>query len=205
MPNLPKSICSWSEKSWLKYHTRYCIETNKYFVFPYVSYTTNFSEPGTHIRKTDTIFQVPILAGDMKNLRLPDIDDNSIKYDGWFENKALYDCLRLNESECCLDLNSTNGNTMNKRYWLTTRRLPYKVLANFGYTRRPIETNVLEGCHGLGIYLYDTTVKSHYPQNQGNPSFLATHFIQNSFLFIRDYGFRNFFNDFIQLFKAKYL
>ena len=94
---------------------------------------------------------------------------------------------------------------MNKRYWLTTRRLPYKVLANFGYTRRPIETNVLEGCHGLGIYLYDTTVKSHYPQNQGNPSYLATHFVQNSFLFIRDYGFRNFFNDFIQLFKAKYL
>ena len=205
MPNLPKSICSWSEKSWLKYHTRYCIETNKYFVFPYVSYTTNFSEPGTHIRKTDTIFQVPILAGDIKNLRLPDIDDNCIKYDGWFENKALYDCLRLKESECCLDLNSTNGNTMKKRYWLTTRRLPYKVVANFGYTRRPIEKNVLEGCHGLGIYLYDTTVKSHYPQNQGNPSYLATHFIQNSFLFIRDYGFRNFFNDFIQLFKAKYL
>ena len=48
LPHLPQSICSWDERSWLKYHTRYCIENNKYFVYPYTSYTTNFADVGIH-------------------------------------------------------------------------------------------------------------------------------------------------------------
>lgn len=202
-PHLPKSICSWSDKSWLKYHTRYCIENNKYFVFPYISYTTNYSDPGTHIQKADNIFQVALLSGHIKRLRLPDFAGKCTKYDGWFENKDLYDALSLNESSCCLDLNNTNGNALGKRYWLTTRLLPFKVVKSFGVSRRPIEENVLTNCVGNGIFLYDTTIKDKRPVNIGNPAFLSAHFIQNSFLFIREYGFCNFANDLLQLVKTK--
>lgn len=40
---LPQNLFTWSEKSWLKFHDRYCIETNRYFVYPYVSLSTNYS------------------------------------------------------------------------------------------------------------------------------------------------------------------
>ena len=32
-PGIPANVCRWPESSWLKYHIRYCIEENKYFVY----------------------------------------------------------------------------------------------------------------------------------------------------------------------------
>lgn len=204
MPHLPKSICSWSEKSWLKYHTRYCIEENKYFVFPYVSYSTNMNDSGTHIQDRDSIFQVPLLHGKISNLRLPDWNEEVVKYDGFFENKQLYNALKIKEEECCLDLNGINGNALHKRFWLTTKILPYKVIKSFDYSFRPMEANILNHVEGTGIYLYDTHTSSKKPTEPGNPTFLANHFIQNSFLFLREYGFKNALHDFIHLIKKSH-
>lgn len=205
MPHLPRSICSWGKKSWLKYHTRYCIEENKYFVFPYISYTTNYSEVGTHVTELDSIHQVPLLCGRIKDLRLPDFNNTDCTiYDGFFENKALYSALGIEESRCCLDLNGTNANRTGKKYWLTTRQLPYKVCRRFTYLQRPIETNVLEEREGNGIYLYDTTIAAKEPRNDNNAAFLSVYFITNSFLFIRDYGFGNIIHDFMKLIMTKF-
>jgi hypothetical protein len=204
MPHLPKSICSWSDKSWLKYHTRYCIEKNKFFVFPYVSYSTNMNDAGTHIQNKDSIFQVSLLHGRISNLRLPEWSEEVVKYDGFFENKQLYSALDLTEEECCLDLNGTNGNVLKKRYWLTTRVLPYKIIKSYDYCCRPIEANILNGMEGIGIFLYDTYTPSKKIKGIGNPTYLANHFIQNSFLFIREYGFMNTLHDFIQLIKRSH-
>lgn len=202
-PHLPQSICSWGEKSWLKYHTRYCIEENKYFVFPYISYTTNYSEVGTHIRDIDSIFQVQILQGRIENLRLPEYGSEAVYYDGFFENKKLYKILGLCDTDCCLDLNGTNGNREHKRYWLTTRNLPYRIVRSYNYACRPLEQNVLSGCDGSGIFLYDTSCRDASNKHKGNPAFIATHFIQNSFLFIREYGYMNVLRDFIKLLRIK--
>ncbi|MBN2481863.1 MAG: glycosyltransferase, partial [Bacteroidales bacterium] len=45
------NIINWSAASWKKYFTAYMETTGKYFVFPRVSFTTNFNDPGTHKRK----------------------------------------------------------------------------------------------------------------------------------------------------------
>ncbi len=201
--HLPNSISSWSEKSWLKYHMRYCIEENKYFVFPYVSYSTNYSDVGTHMTKEDSIFQVPILQGRREDLRLPDLSDKAIRYDGFFENKTLYSSLGLQEDACCLDLNRTNTNKTGKRYWLSTRLLPYKVITSYSCACRPIEQNVLSGNTGSGIFLYDTTIKSKSLPIKGNPAFLAQHYVQSCFFFVRDYGFQNLIREFFQLIKKQ--
>ena len=59
-PHLPESICKW-DKSWLKYHTRYCIEQNKYFLHPYTSLSTNNGDTGTHnTKKSDSTYQVSL-------------------------------------------------------------------------------------------------------------------------------------------------
>lgn len=50
----------WGEKSWLKYHIAYCIKENKYFVYPYTSYSTNCADKGTHIASNLFVFQTPL-------------------------------------------------------------------------------------------------------------------------------------------------
>lgn len=204
MPHLPISICSWGEKSWLRYHTRYCIEQDKYFVFPYVSYTTNHSEAGTHVRQRDCIFQVPLQLGRIDAMRLPECG-GAVRYDGYFQNKDLYAALGLTERECCLDLRAINANREGKRYWLTTRRLPYATVREYDYAYRPLELNVLLGNAGTGIYLYDTTRPAPRPRAAGNPVALADRYMQNGFEFVREYGFRNTARDLLKMIKAKFL
>ena len=202
LPHLPQSICSWDERSWLKYHTRYCIENNKFFVYPYTSYTTNFADVGIHSDTLCNLYQVPLQQGVIPALRLPDLEQACTRYDGFFENKQLYSALGYKEEECCLDLQGENGNRTHKRYWLTTRRLPYKCCQSYGYFYRPIEQNVLLRLPGEGIYLYDTTERvKRKPVHQ--PVLLATHFITNAFLFVREYGFKYLWYDFLELVKYK--
>lgn len=201
---LPVSICSWGDKSWLKFHTRYCIEKNKYFVFPYISYSTNFSDCGVHISVDDTIYQVPLLYGKKRMLNLPDRVEDGIAYDGFFENKKIYQVFGLKPSECCIDLLGTNSNRAHKRYWLTTRNLPYKVVRHFSMELRPLEMNVLQKMEeGNGIFLYDTHVKDSSVKVIGNPVFLSRHFIQNSFIFLREFGYKNVVRDFLKVVKTK--
>lgn len=137
MPHLPKSICSW-KKSWLKYHTRYCIETNKYFVYPYTSFSTCCNEAGEHVKKTDNHLQVSLFYGEKKEFNLNPI----VKYDAFFENEILYKKLKLTSKELCIDIYGEKGNRLNRRYWLTRETKPYKILAKYGLFYRPIENNI---------------------------------------------------------------
>ena len=204
-PNLPNSICSWGDKSWLRYHTWSCIEENKYFVFPYVSYSTNYSDCGVHQSSADsTIFQVPLLQGMNRNLSLPDLNE-AVIYDGFFENKSLFSALNLSSTECCLDLNGANDNREHKRFWLTTKRLPYKVMRHYALKMRPLELNVLKDVNeGTGIYLYDISASE--PSSlkiNDNQAFLIPYFITNAFLFLREYGYVNVIRDFFSVVKCK--
>lgn len=191
--SLPTTICSWSNKSWLKYHTRYCIENNKYFVYPYTSFTTNMGDEGVHHRKGsrfETILtQVPLQYGSIGQLRLPDFTESCICYDGFFENKALYTALNLKEEECCLDLNSSNTNPMHKRYWLSTRLLDYKIIKSYALLYRPIEINIINKTDGHNIFLYDTSVVEKNPYKEEKALLLYGHRVHDIFSFLLDYGF----------------
>ena len=107
LPYLPDSLNKWPKTSWLKYHTRYCIETNKYFVYPYYSLSTNNSDVGTHNQAKDTLFQVPFSYFEMKTYKLPEVEESVVKYDGFFEPKFLAKYLHLEEKDLCVDVNST--------------------------------------------------------------------------------------------------
>lgn len=204
-PALPQSICSWGDKSWLKYHTRYCIEENKYFVFPYVSYSTNFCDCGVHVSSENTIYQVPMQQGRKRPLCLPDSVEDGVRYDGFFENKSLCDFLNLKSEEICLDLYANNPNQERKRYWLTPRNLPYRVVKSFSMEMRPLEVNILESVtDGNGLFLYDTTVGDSSMKVVGRPVLLAQHFIQNMFLLVREYGYVNVIRDFFKVVKDKF-
>lgn len=125
---VPANVCGWGEKSWLKYYIRYVIETNKFFLYPHVSRSTNFSEEGTHQMGQAADLQVPLSLSYTANsinyselevcestkpekcgeenvlckdrLRFPELNDTVSIYDAFFENIVLKQIVaeRINES-----------------------------------------------------------------------------------------------------------
>lgn len=155
-PHLPKAICSWPKSSWLKYHTRYCIEQNKYFVYPYVSLSTNNGDTGTHVTQKSTLFQASLLYGIKRNFNLNPV----IRYDGFFENELLYDVLGLKEDKLCIDFYGEKQNRMRCRYWLSRKQMPYKIIKSFALELFPYEMNIFAGRNGKELFLYDTSQKT---------------------------------------------
>lgn len=204
MKHLPRSICLWNQKSWLKYHTRYCIEENKYFVYPYASLSTNFGDAGEHSDGTsNTIYQVPMQCGKKTSFLLPDFDSKAVFYDGFFENIELYNVLGYTPDELCIDLQGEWHNRLNKRYWLTTEVEDYKIVRLFGLNYRPIDLNVLNNNEGNQIFLYDTTVAVKNPNKKNRKSFLYRYHLNNMFYFVRSYGFGYALKDFVEVIKRR--
>lgn len=204
--SLPDCLNRWGHKSWLKYHTRYCIEENKYFVFPYTSLSTNCSEAGEHNNGIpSTVYQVQLQAGLKTDYALPDFGEPAVYYDGFFENKNLYDVLGYCEGDLCLDLNGEHKDRTNKRYWLTTAGQNFKVIKSYNLNYRPIEANIYLDNVGSQIFLYDT---SQYVRNE-TPSernvMMYQYYLDNILSFIKMYGARNLIKDIIYFVKNKLL
>lgn len=153
--NLPQAICDWPKSSWLKYHTKYCIEENKYFVYPYQSYSSNGGDAGTHASFSNLSYQTCFNWGKWSVPKFPKIEEGVV-YDGFFENKSIVDFLELDD-DICVDLYGGKNNIENKRYWLTTKKENYLVVKSFGLIYKPIELNVIQKVKGGDIYLYDTS------------------------------------------------
>lgn len=83
--SIPEKVKSWPESSWLKFFIKYLVVHDKYFVYPNKSFTTNFSDSGTHNKSKNTDFQVPLFSGEMNSLRFKEIDHAINIYDAFFE------------------------------------------------------------------------------------------------------------------------
>ena len=99
---LPEKLNQW-RKSWLRYHTRYCIEKNLYFIFPYISLSTNNGEAGTHSKRDKTYVQSNLLCLPKKKWTLPTVDECVVKYDGFFAPKFLTDYLNVPAEQLVVD------------------------------------------------------------------------------------------------------
>ena len=154
MPHLPEKICHWPKTSWLKYHVRYCIENDKYFVYPYDSMTTDNVVPGVHCQTVTTYEQAHLLYGKKTQFAL----NPTVKYDGFFENEAIPEWLGIDTKEICVDFFGYNKNRVNKRYLLTREVLPYKIVKSFALQMKPYEWNIIKNVAGNDLFLYDTTI-----------------------------------------------
>lgn len=196
-PHLPELICKWT-KSWLKYHTKYCIETGRYFVYPYVSLSTNNTDVGEHAGKgCNWGFQVPLQFGNKYEFKLPESSLHAVCYDGFFENKALYKALGLSENECCIDLNGSKCNRLKRRYCLTMAKLDFPVIRSFALNSRPIECSILNQEVGNDIFLYDTSCQE-YQSTNNTFGILFLYNIEHISVFVHNYGLKNFIRDSIK-------
>lgn len=155
LDGFPSAIASWPKSSWLKYHNRYIHETNKFFVYPHNALCTNFSDSGTHAQES-TDYQVPLFYAEDRGFRFANFDDARSKYDVYFEPICLasgvMDCA---ESDLTIDLYGQKRKF--KRYVLSSKKLPYKVIRGFGLKLRPHELNIVCSIPGKFFNLYDTT------------------------------------------------
>ena len=157
---IPKEVTAWPESSWKKYHIKYCIENKKYFVYPYVSYTTCFADIGEHFKKNTNMLQVPIANKISHAMKFAELeDDDAVRYDAFFENQDLYKYCNINKDELTVDLYGNHIET-SKRYLLSKKVLPYNVINSWGDRMVPHEMNLIYNVPGDDIFLYDLGVKS---------------------------------------------
>lgn len=172
--NVPINVSTWSEKSWLKYHIKYLIEEDKYFLYPHISYTTNFSDAGTHAKETVNDLQVPMSGrrGDIP-FRFAKINETRSVYDAFFENVVLKDEMleligdaseEIGKDEICIDMYGYKNIPTGTKFVLSSKSLPNKRLAGFARRFRPIDENVFQKMDGNDFYLYDLSKSTEAPK-----------------------------------------
>lgn len=154
--DMPEQIKRW-DQAWSKYYNAYLVSCDKYFIFPYISLTTNFNDAGVHGQNNNTIVQSNLLCG-KKQYFMFDFD-KLVRYDIYFNNADLFKSLWLDDNELCVDLYGSNPNYQNKRYLLSVLSFPYKSVHNFALNLRPHELNIIYDIPGNDIHLYDTSQK----------------------------------------------
>lgn len=171
--DMPSRIKKWT-RAWSKYYNAYVVDTHKYVIYPNVSLTSNFSDAGEHGGDNNSIVQVNLQQGDF--LYRMYNSEKLVRYDIYFNNEMLSEWLHINGSEICLDTYGFHENR-NKRYILSTRLFPYKILKSYALYMRPIELNVRYGIEGCGLFLYDTNIPNLTMQAKCS-KLLAPYFLQ---------------------------
>ncbi len=167
--NFPQRISNWSS-SWLKYHIKYCVETNRYFVYPYRSLSTCFADIGEHQKCASTVFQVPLEYDEREQYAMCSFDESSVKYDVYFEPI----CLPVPE-KTCIDIYGQKKlaeiNSGKYRYCLTCKSMNLPLKARYGLNMIPHEQNVKDQIPGNDIFLYELSGKPAELQKEAITSF----------------------------------
>jgi glycosyltransferase involved in cell wall biosynthesis len=160
--HIPAELFGWPETSWLKFHTRYCIERQRFFVYPYLSLSTNNQDNGVNANKTTTLYQAELCQGTSIQLLLPPTEDIKIRYDAFFEPLFLADNLGIKTQDLTVDFYGQKS--YSQRFLLTLKPLPYKVVTSFALRQKPMEANIINGNSGNDIFLYDTKQSGPCPE-----------------------------------------
>jgi hypothetical protein len=134
------------------------IETNKYFVYPRISLSTNFHDPGTHHKKNQTRLQVPVQFLE-KEWRLKPFQDSIAVYDAYLEmlpEKIKLISNKLANHDFEVDFYAQKKlDQIDTEYMLTSRQAIDPILT-YGKELKPIELNVACDIKGSKISLAKT-------------------------------------------------
>lgn len=154
--DVPETVLNYPETSWAKYYQTYIVDTGKYFVYSYDSLTTNFGDAGQHFGTASSSSQSVLFYG-KQDYRMPEFEDG-VKYDIYGEPVGLGQYLGVAEEELTCDMWGRKRAEAYRKYVLSSKKLPYKVLKSFGMQMKPMELNIMEQTEGEGLFLYDTDI-----------------------------------------------
>lgn len=147
--NLPTVLKNWPESSWKKYFSAYMAENNLYFFYPYVSYTTNCSDPGgCHIPVGTDLHQVQLSSSERRldQFKFYPLSKEKIFYDSFMEplSHELFSGIGIAHSQLEIDLYGIKPlSLLNKKNYVLTSRPVRKAIKKFELGFRPIEKSVL--------------------------------------------------------------
>jgi hypothetical protein len=166
---LPENIKKWPDTSWKKDFNMYMISMNKYFVYPYKSYSSNISHSdGHHMKQVGNLFQVPLsfTIRQKENFDFPDFKNFSIVYDSYMEaNGALiskFIGISLKNIEIDLYGKKPLKLLKSKEYFISSKKAN-NAIRSFPLCFKPIEMNLnhpKNSLQGAFFHLYKSeTVK----------------------------------------------
>lgn len=150
--NTPSFVNNWPQNSsWLKLHIKFCQDTNRFFVYPYESFTSIISQSGEHGDNMDLFLHRPVCRYSTPRKYLFDpFSLAKVKYDVFFERIIDY------SGEICVDLYSQKKiRNLSCRFLLTTRTLNQKIIGSFSLKMLPHEENFFFDIPGKDIFLYE--------------------------------------------------
>lgn len=149
--SVPANVVLWPETSWKKYFFKYIIEMDLYFVYPYMSLTTNFADVGVNHNDNRTTIQVPI---DIKKREYVfcSFKEAELVYDSFLEitKKSINEFLPdISKFDVELDLyGCKSAEKIQSEYVLTSKDIKGKPLMSFGRCLKPHELNIIEKIPG---------------------------------------------------------
>lgn len=155
---LPPQVQNWpSESSWKKYFYSYMIETDLYFVIPYVSYATNMGDKGEHFSEPTLMFQSPLMMFRKKIQCIPFCKSNVV-YDRYFEMLAdsIKSFRQLQEYEFDVDLAGSKPLSQIQRPYLLSIKECRKPICSYDMSLIPVEMNVIQNIRGEFIHFAKT-------------------------------------------------
>jgi len=153
---IPFTVSDWPDKSWKKYYIAYMVLNDKYFVYPNISLTTNFDDPGTNRRYESFVYQAALKINDNTSFTFKYLKDSFNIYDAAFEIKPEI-IKQFNRSIKGYDFETDLYGLkrfleIRKPYILTTQK-SRKPLKTFGRKLKPHEMNVFLNIPGDDIVL----------------------------------------------------
>ena len=161
---IPTNIINWGEKSWLKYYVIYNILNNKFFVYPQVGLTSNFTDKGTHNKESSIAYQCNIYSDNLDpktiKFKFTPFSKSNNKYDAFFENIDLKNI--LNEKNIIIadfyGEKSIEYINQQKGYLLSTKKYNYKIIKSYALNMYPYEMNIINNITGNDIFLYNKEI-----------------------------------------------
>ena len=151
---IPRDVREWDDKSWKKFHIKYCIDNNRYTVYPYTALTTCRGEEGEHVRNSMNTYQVPLACAGMLEYCFADYAaTDSVKYDAFMER------VFENTGDTCIDLYGTKTQYDGYRYVITPKLLDFQSIETYGLSLRPHEENIIAKTTGNYFVKYDLSTK----------------------------------------------
>lgn len=186
--DIPDNVRNWGEKSWLKFYTIYTIASNKFFVYPHIGLTTNFSDAGTHNQISNFAYQCSLYTKSDKDIkfRYIDIENANNVYDAYFENIKLDKLMGIEKNVVSdiygeKDIAKINSNS----YLLSSKIYNYKMIKQYSLTMYPYEQNLINDISGKEIMLYDLS------QQCDNKKVKNKNYIIHRYLYKLDFLFKN--------------
>ena len=148
MRALPDQVKRWPPASWKRYFAAYLVDTNKSFVYPYDSFTSNCGDAGgTHMRQGTHTLQVAM--GDqsrlMRQFDFCPVDRPRVSYDAYMEASGhhVMELVGLGRSEVSIDLYGLKPvDEIQNRPFVLTRKAVSSAIAEYPLSFRPIEQNI---------------------------------------------------------------